>query len=36
MLFLHVHKRRVPTQNIYRSVTAILTKSCLVIAQFNV
>ena len=36
MLFLHVHRRRVPMQNIYRSVTAILTKSCLVIARFNV
>ena len=33
MPFLHVHKRRVPTQNVYRSVTAILTsKSCLAFA----
>ena len=36
MPFLHVHRRRVATQKIYRSVTAILTKSCLVIVQFNV
>ena len=37
MPFLHVHKRRVPTQNVYRSVTAILTsKSCLAFARFYV
>ena len=37
MPFLHVHKRRVPTQNVYRSVTAIMTsKSCLAFARFYV
>ena len=37
MPFLHVHKRRVPTQNVYRSVTAIQTsKSSLAFARFYI